>query len=75
MAACLLLLWHLQAEDTPRETVEDRTTEKVATVLIFLLAMHVSVHWDSVRDMILHYTNGENIRAIYGTDKMADPQL
>ena len=40
MAACLLLLWHL--EDTPKETAEDRTTEKVATVLIFLLAMLVS---------------------------------
>ena len=40
MAACLLLLWHL--EDTPKETAEDRTTEKVATVLISLLAMLVS---------------------------------
>lgn len=46
--------------------MEDLTTVKVATVLIFLLADY--------REMILHYDKGENtIRAISYTDRMADP--
>ena len=34
---------------------------------------HVSVHCDSVREMILHCEKGENTCAIYSTEKMADP--
>ena len=57
-------------DDTLSETVEDIATEKVATVLIFLLLMSVSTA-TSIRDMILHvhYEKGENLCAIYNTRK------
>ena len=42
-----------------RETAEDLTTDKVATVLIFFPRRHVGGHCDST-EMILHYQKGEN---------------
>jgi len=61
-------------EDALGETVENLTTEKVTTVLIFLLA--ISVHCHSVRETWFYtMRKSENIRAIYDTVKTVDPYV
>lgn len=53
-----------------RETAENLTTERVATLLISVSRRYVSVHY---RMMKTSYAGGVMIRAISDTARTADP--